>query len=68
MPALLDHVPVFDRCGKGVGYALLVVVPSFYILSAVLFAVLGVIIHYWHKRQSGQASYSVVTTEEEDPS
>ena len=46
VPALLDHISVFDRCGKGVGYALLEVVPTFYVISAILFAVLGVIIHY----------------------
>ena len=64
VPALLDHISAFDRCGKGVGYALLVVVPTFYILSAILFAVLGVIIHYWDKRESAQATYTVVKDED----
>ena len=64
VPALLDHISAFDRCGKGVGYALLVVVPTFYVISAILFAVLGVVIHYWDKRQSGQASYTIVKNED----
>ena len=64
VPALLDHISAFDRCGKGVGYALLVVVPTFYILSAILFAILGVIIHCWDKRETAQAAYTVVKDED----
>ena len=60
-----SHLSInFDRCGKGVGYALLVVVPTFYILSAFLFAILGVIIYYWDKREITQATYTVVKDED----
>jgi hypothetical protein len=39
-------------------------VPTFYILSSILFAILGVIIHYWDKRETAQATYTVVKDED----
>ena len=64
IPAFTDHIPLFDSCSTGIGYALLVTVPSFYIMASFLFILLGVVIHVWHKRMSSSdAVYSTLENE-----
>jgi len=48
----MNHAPFLDPCTNGVKYALLMVAPSFYLLSALLFAGLGLMIVTW-----GSCSY-----------
>jgi hypothetical protein len=50
VPSLLDWVSTFYRCSSGVKYALLVVAPSFYLFSSLLFLLLGVVTVRWEKR------------------
>lgn len=61
VPGLLDSIQSFDKCGKGVGYALLLTAPTLYVASAVLFALLGVVLHKWHRvqldKKSGYATF-----------
>lgn len=62
VPAFTDHIPAFDPCSVGVGYALLVIVPLFYVTSSALFVVLGVVIYFWRKRTASEnITYSVLT-------
>lgn len=49
IPGIMNHAPFLDPCTNGVGYALLITVPSFYLLSAVLFAVLGAVSVCWDR-------------------
>lgn len=49
IPAIMNHASFLDPCTSGVGYALLIIVPSFYLLSAVLFAVLGAVTVCWDR-------------------
>ena len=56
VPALLDNIQSFDKCGKGVGYALLLTAPTLYVASAVLFALLGVVLHKWNRAQPDKKS------------
>ncbi len=64
VPALTDHIPLFDPCTVGVGYALLVIVPLFYVTSSALFVVLGLVIHFWNKRIAAEEiSYSVLDSD-----
>ena len=46
----MNHAYFLDPCTNGVGYSLLMIVPSFYLLSAVLFALLGVSILIYGRR------------------
>jgi hypothetical protein len=58
VPAIMTHAPFLDPCTNGAGYSLLIVVPGFYLLSAVLFAILGTVIVYWNSvRDSKELSY-----------
>ena len=50
VPSLLDWVSTFYRCSSGVKYTLLVVVPSFYIFSSLLFVLLGIVTVRWERR------------------
>jgi hypothetical protein len=59
VPALLDWVSTFNRCSSGVKYALLIVVPSFYLCASLLFLLLGVV-NVWWERKGGH--YSVLDT------
>ena len=54
VPAIMDHASFLDPCTNGVGYSLMITVPSFYLLSAVLFTILGVVIVYWDGRTGGE--------------
>ncbi len=66
VPALTDHIPAFDPCSVGVGYALLVIVPLFYVTSSVLFFILGIVIHFWSKRTSDiEISYNVLDNDKQ---
>ena len=47
VPGIMNHATFLDPCTNGVGYSLLMVAPSFYLLSAVLFTVLGIMIVTW---------------------
>ena len=63
VPALF-RLPIFDECSTGVGYALLLTVPVFYVCSSLLFSLLGCVIFYWEKRQAKKlSSYNVFTNE-----
>ena len=59
IPGLLDSIKSFDKCSKGVGYALLLTVPTLYVTSAVLFAFLGIVIHKSRQpeNKSGYATF-----------
>lgn len=46
----MEHASYLDPCSNGVGYSLLITVPSFYFLAAILFAVLGVVMACWDRR------------------
>ena len=59
---------MFDPCTKGVGYALLVVVPALYLTSAVLFTLLGVVMQCWDKTQAARAAKYDVFENESEPS
>ena len=64
VPALF-RLPIFDECSTGVGYALLLTVPVFYVCSSLLFSLLGCVIFYWEKRQTKKlSSYNVFTNED----
>ena len=52
----MEGVHSFQQCGRGVEFALLVTVPSLYVLAAVLFVVLGVVIRCWEERQRRRAA------------
>jgi len=45
----MNHSSFLDPCTNGVGFSLIMTVPSFYLLAAVLFAVLGVVMVYWDR-------------------
>ena len=62
VPSLLDWVSTFYRCTSGVKYALLVVVPSFYLLSSLLFLLLGVVTVRWERRKGRVGRYPVMDT------
>lgn len=49
----MNHASFLDPCTNGVGYSLLMIAPSFYLLSAALFAGLGVVILMWDRRTTG---------------
>lgn len=59
----MDNVPGFEGC-DGVRYALLCIVPTFYIASAVLFWALGIVLQV--KKWTKKKSYSVFRNEEEE--
>jgi len=63
VPALF-RLPIFDECSTGVGYALLLTVPVFYVCSSLLFSLLGCVIFYWEKRQAKKLSSYVFTNED----
>lgn len=63
VPAFIDFVPSFQGC-DGVRYALLCVVPIFYIASAVLFWALGVVLQL-KKLKKRSNVYEVFKDEEE---
>ncbi len=69
VPGLFDHVAAFDKCTDGVAYSLLLTVPTLYIAAAILFGCLGVVIHWWDRRQEAKSSsYSTFTNEAETDS
>ena len=41
VPAILELVPEWNNCNIGVGYALAIIVPSCYVIAAVLFLLVG---------------------------
>ena len=58
----MEGVSIFDQCAHGIQYALLLIAPSFYVVAALLFVVLGVVIQCWAERQRRKtASYSPFT-------
>ena len=63
VPAFIDYVPSFQGC-DGVRYALLCVVPIFYIASAVLFWALGIVLQLKKLRKRSKV-YKVFTDEQE---
>lgn len=68
VPAIMTHAPFLDPCTNGVGYSLLMVVPSFYLLASILFAILGFVMVCW-SRMTGSAdfAYEKVKNDEEVP-
>lgn len=62
IPALLDWVSTFYRCTSGLKYSLLIVVPSLYLCSSLLFLVLGVVTVWWERRRRKGGHYSMLTT------
>lgn len=50
VPAFLDHVPALSDC-DGIRYALIFTVPTLYVVSSVLFAMLGIVMQWWIRRQ-----------------
>ena len=50
----MNHAPFLDPCTNGVGYSLLITVPSFYLLSAVLFVALGLVMVAWERRTASK--------------
>ena len=62
VPALLDWVSTFYRCTSGLKYALLIVVPSLYLCSSLLFLLLGVVNVWWERREVKGGHYSVLDT------
>lgn len=62
----MNHAPFLDPCTNGVGYSLLMIVPTFYLLSAFLFTGLGAVIMCWDKRTGRQEIvYTEVEKEQE---
>ena len=57
VPGILDAMSSFDRCSDGLKIALLVVVPSFYITSSLLFLLLGLVMQWWEKRSKDKGHY-----------
>ena len=69
IPGLFDHVKAFEKCENGVGYALLLAVPTLYLLSAVLFGLLGVVILRWNRKEETKtSSYSSFTNDDQSES
>lgn len=66
VPALLDWVSTFYRCSSGLKYALLVVVPSFYLLSSFLFMLLGIVTVQWERRQRNEGQYDILEPHRDD--
>ena len=66
VPGLLDSVASFQQCDSGLKHALLLVVPTFYLLSCLLFVVLGAVMTCWdrHLEQRGEL-YSALAPEED---
>jgi MFS family permease len=60
VPSLLDWVSTFYRCSSGVKYSLLVVVPSFYLLSSLLFLLLGVFTVRWERKEARGGRYDAL--------
>ena len=50
VPLFLD-VPSFAADCSGIRYALLCVVPTFYVASSVLFWILGIVLQRWDRKQ-----------------
>ena len=63
VPSLLDWLSTFYRCSSGIKYALLVVVPSFYLFSSLLFLLLGVVTVRWERRGDRVGRYAVPDTQ-----
>lgn len=58
----MEHVSFLDPCSNGVGYSLLITVPSFYLLASILFAVLGVVMACWERRtDEAEIAYEEIT-------
>lgn len=59
VPAFLDNVPALSDC-DGIRYALIFTVPTLYIVSSVLFLLLGLVMQWWVRRQrrKGHTYYS----------
>ncbi len=47
IPGIMNHATFLDPCTNGVRYALLMITPSFYLLAALLFMFLGMVIVTW---------------------
>lgn len=64
----MNHASFLDPCTNGVGYSLLITVPSFYFLSAILFLVLGLVMVVWERRTASKDfAYKEVKNEQEVP-
>ena len=62
IPGIMEHASFLDPCSNGVGYSLLITVPSFYFLAAVLFALLGIVMACWGRRTGAtEIAYKEVT-------
>ena len=66
----MEHASFLDPCSNGVGYSLLITVPSFYLLASILFAMLGMVMACWERRGANAAeiTYKEVKNETEVPS
>ena len=71
VPSLLDWVSTFYRCSSGIKYALLIVAPSLYLCSSLLFLLLGLVMTWWERRtkEGGRmAGYTTFNTPDPDDS
>ena len=68
VPSLLDWVSTFYRCSSGLKYALLIVAPSLYLCSSLLFLLLGLVMTWWERRtKEGGRVAGYVTFNTPDP-
>ncbi len=64
VPGIMNQASFLDPCTNGVGYSLLMIVPTFYFISSILFTALGVVMSCWDRRTSlAEFPYDKMKTE-----